>query len=436
MKVLIEGWRFYSHSYSLVAMWHALALQDCGVEVGWRDMPPLDPKWRQKRGLLSVAQEERIAGLPCFAEPDVVFRHYLPIDVLPAPSDEGQLFVFVTADYGWLPRRMIRAGKPLSELVEPTAQFVTPSEFSKAGLIRSGAAAVVVVPHGTSDTFSRRPLSISEGTNSAAVGTPAILGNLGNLAGSYVDPGDRSAIGQAFPLDRRDIRLGPQGLDFQRRQDRILGNRPTLLNVSDMSRRKGLDVLLRAFAGLLRHRPASLVLKGLGDFSRRHYLSTLRDLPQADRAFVAPHIRFIGDELNIEAMADLYRSADLYVSPYRAEAFNMPVAEALACGLPVVCTAGGPTDEFASGARFIKSSVVTRGIDIEETILEPDPDDTLAAILQILSPGAKVCTEEYRHRTWAQVGEELSSLFSHTELSQPDHETSGPVVSAPTNPAA
>lgn len=382
MKVLIEGWRFYSHSYSLVAMWHALALQDCGVEVGWRDMPPLDPKWRQKRGLLSVAQEERIAALPCFTEPDVVFRHYLPID-LSVEVERYPLFIFATADYGWLPRRMLKPGQIISECPEGSLQFVTPSEFSKAGLIRSGAAAVVVVPHGVDHQFDRRRFKMAK-TNDAVL---------------------------------------HKGI-------------PTLLNVSDMSRRKGLDVLLGAFAGLLRHRPASLVLKGLGDFSRRHYLSTLRDLPQADRALVAPHIRFIGDELNIEAMADLYRSADLYVSPYRAEAFNMPVAEALACGLPVVCTAGGPTDEFASGARFIKSSVVARGIDIEETLLEPDPDDTLAAIFEILSPGAEVCSQEYRHRTWSQVGEELSSLFSHTALSQPDHETTGPVASEPTNPLA
>lgn len=406
MKVLIEGWRFYSHSYSLVAMWHALALQDCGVEVGWRDMPPLDPKWRQKRGLLSVEQEERIAALPCFTNPDVVFRHYLPVDVLPAPSDEGQLFVFVTADYGWLPRRMLKPGQIISECPEGSLQFVTPSEFSKAGLIRSGAAAVVVVPHGVDQLFFA-PLNV--GAHPQPIKDHIIHGSGSATAGQQLVIRNCRGTNQVNPV---------------------------ILNVSDMSRRKGLDVLLGAFAGLLRHRPASLVLKGLGDFSRRHYLSTLRDLPQADRALVAPHIRFIGDELNIEAMADLYRSADLYVSPYRAEAFNMPVAEALACGLPVVCTAGGPTDEFASGARFIKSSVVTRGIDIEETLLEPDPDDTLAAILQILSPGAKIRSEEYRHRTWAQVGEELSSLFSHTGLSQHDHETSGPAASEPTSPAA
>jgi hypothetical protein len=45
-------------------------------------------------------------------------------------------------------------------------------------------------------------------------------------------------------------------------------------------------------------------------------------------------------------MAALYRSCDVLVHPYRGEGFGLTVAEAMACGLTVVTTAGGPTDEF------------------------------------------------------------------------------------------
>jgi glycosyltransferase involved in cell wall biosynthesis len=47
-------------------------------------------------------------------------------------------------------------------------------------------------------------------------------------------------------------------------------------------------------------------------------------------------------------MARLYHAADCYVSSYLAEGFNLPVLEAAACGLPVICTAGGSTDDFVT----------------------------------------------------------------------------------------
>ena len=34
------------------------------------------------------------------------------------------------------------------------------------------------------------------------------------------------------------------------------------------------------------------------------------------------------------------------MSSYRGEGFNLPVLEAMACGLPVVVTSGGATDDF------------------------------------------------------------------------------------------
>ena len=54
----------------------------------------------------------------------------------------------------------------------------------------------------------------------------------------------------------------------------------------------------------------------------------------------------LDDDLSGEEMAALYRACDVLVHPYRGEGFAMPVLEAMACGLPVLVTGGGPTDEF------------------------------------------------------------------------------------------
>ena len=74
---------------------------------------------------------------------------------------------------------------------------------------------------------------------------------------------------------------------------------------------------------------------------------------------------YVGDSLSHQDMAMLYQVADAYVSPYRAEGFNLPVLEAAACGIPIICTRGGPTDDFVTGefARRIESRKSVTAID-------------------------------------------------------------------------
>jgi len=101
---------------------------------------------------------------------------------------------------------------------------------------------------------------------------------------------------------------------------------PVALFVGRLERRKGLDILLAAWADLLRRgTPPHLLIAGPGDaaaWGREANALGLRD-----------RITFLGGR---EDVADLYRAADLFVFPSRGEGCSNAVLEAMASALPVV----------------------------------------------------------------------------------------------------
>ena len=54
----------------------------------------------------------------------------------------------------------------------------------------------------------------------------------------------------------------------------------------------------------------------------------------------------ISENLNFNELRNIYSITDCYVSPYKAEGFNLPPLEAAACGTQIVVTDGGPTDDY------------------------------------------------------------------------------------------
>jgi glycosyltransferase involved in cell wall biosynthesis len=137
--------------------------------------------------------------------------------------------------------------------------------------------------------------------------------------------------------------------------------------------------LLRAFAQLsLEYPEIQLVMKGLDalypslDLLQQHAAG----LTEAEFQRVKDRLIYLGQTLNLRDMARLYQAADAYVAPYSAEGFNLPVLEAAACGTPVICTAGGPTDDFtdpqfAFPVRSAKTATIQAGA--SGWMLQPDP---------------------------------------------------------------
>jgi glycosyltransferase involved in cell wall biosynthesis len=67
-----------------------------------------------------------------------------------------------------------------------------------------------------------------------------------------------------------------------------------------------------------------------------------------------------------EELARLYRGAKCVVYASLYEGFGLPIAEAMACGTPVVTSRGGATEETAGGAAVLvdpyDSTAIAAGI--------------------------------------------------------------------------
>ena len=112
--------------------------------------------------------------------------------------------------------------------------------------------------------------------------------------------------------------------------------RRRLLFLSRIHPKKGLPVLLDAWAQLARERPEwDLVIAGADEGGHRAELEA-RIATEA-----IPNVTFTGP-LYGEGKSALLEDTDLFVLPTRNENFGIAVAEALAAGIPAVVTTGAP----------------------------------------------------------------------------------------------
>ncbi|MGH9436001.1 MAG: glycosyltransferase, partial [Terriglobia bacterium] len=112
--------------------------------------------------------------------------------------------------------------------------------------------------------------------------------------------------------------------------------------------RKGIDILWNAYqSAFTSSDDVTLVIKEMGAgtfYQGQSLVGRIRAAAAAKPR--TPHLMVLGDEFDDVKLAALYRGANTLVLPYRGEGFGMPLAEALACGTPVVTTGAGPAREF------------------------------------------------------------------------------------------
>jgi glycosyltransferase involved in cell wall biosynthesis len=377
--IVVEGWRFLPHSFATVNQFQCLELLDRpDIKLYHHDLPYWNPVWRPVHGLFAPQQERMLRGIPAPREnhvPDATLRIAVPFDF--SGSTASRTIVFATCEFGCLAKEAVAGPMPpVASLRDSAVRIITPSNWSREGLVRSGIPPefIDIVPHG-------------------------------------IDPDIFRPVGETR---RRELRCK---LGWE---DRFV-----FLNVGALTSNKGIPHLLNSIAGLSsRYSNVLLVLKGLDSLyaSATAYDRLFKGLSTKAIESIKKHIKYYGRNQSFMELAELYQAADAYVSPYLGEGFNLPVLESMACGLPVICTAGGSTDDFItreSALRIRSRLKETREIGRPPSIfLEPDPAHLLVLMAKVVED---IAWREKAHLagplhvndgyTWKHVVDRLEKLF-------------------------
>ena len=382
--LLIEGWRGINHSIALVNQHQILELLKLdGLDLYHHDLPFAFSHWTRTAGGSSFnaadcASIDQVPPLPDQKTPDCVYRICAPIRPGDA-TDRRRTITFMITEFGLDPNSFIDGTEASDFFTRDDNAIVTASAWARQCLIDYGYAPekVTVVPHGV-DANAFTPLPAAE---------------------------------------REQSRLN---LGFQ-------PDETVFVNVGVALWNKGIDILLRAFAILraLGHR-VRLVLKDQRDVYGIPVEQTVRQVavtcPELLRPETLAAICIIPGKLERAQLKTLYGIADAYVSPYRAEGFNLPALEAIACGTPLVVTRGGATDDFCDdtvawriSGREHKHTDSDTGIN--KHFIEPDLDALVTAMTE-LARGGRIAPERYAPAreavlarfTWANAAAKLAAI--------------------------
>lgn len=304
--LLVRGWTGINHSYAMVNQYQLLELlKDSSIDLRTQEIPLFDGRWtRDLNGSgFTDSEQQQLAQISSSLEqsPAAIYKISSPSKI--SASDVREI-TFLVTELGLDDRNFV-VGFDIARYVGQGNVVVTPSNWSKQRIVDFGfpSEAVFVIPHGVDESkFS--------------------------------------------PFDEVDRISARSSLGYTE-DDTVF------LNVGAPIWNKGLDIVLQAFF-IVRQTNKSVRLL-IKDQQALYGLSAVQMIKNmADAGTITmdndsvESIRVLPQTVSIGQLRTLYNVADYYLSPYRAEGFNLPVIEAIACGTPAIVTAGGSTDDFCN----------------------------------------------------------------------------------------
>jgi UDP-glucose:(heptosyl)LPS alpha-1,3-glucosyltransferase len=176
----------------------------------------------------------------------------------------------------------------------------------------------------------------------------------------FVGRTDVVVIPNMVDLQRFNPQIREARRTEQRREFQISGRDFVILLIGNDWKKKGLDSLLRAMARL-RDLPLRVMVAG-----------------KDDRGLYAPMVQKLGLEERVSFenpssdVMKFYAAADLYTGPSLEDAFNLPILESMACGVPVIASSfAGASENVEDG----QNGLILR---------EPTDDEALAGLIRRL----------------------------------------------------
>lgn len=308
MKIHIVGWSGINHSYSIVAEEYVKGLmKNPNNEFYFTPYKFYNNDWKKCRTTIfdSMPHLDEFDNNNLKNFIDVTIKFTYPYNLIPDVHSKCTI-VFMTCEFNYL-----------TDFVDTTdicdnVWILTPSDYSKSSLIATGFKEnkIIVVPH----------------------------------CYDYIDS----------PLTVKQLRE-KYGFPF---------NDYIYYHNSSLTSNKNISSILECFERVYRgNKNVTLFIKGLDNTygSRNKLIETMQNIKSNIGLTCESKIKYIGNDVSSKDLVEFYKLSDCYVSPFLAEGFNLPVLEAMCHGKHVICTKGGPPDEFAKDACFIESTIINTG---------------------------------------------------------------------------
>lgn len=362
MRIHIVGWSGVNHSYSVIAEDYVRGLM-LYPENNFYFTPHkyYVDKWKKYRR--TIFDEMECASE--FDKFDVTINFTYPYDFTPDVRSKITI-VFVTCEFNYI-----------SDFVDTNdicsnVFILTPSNYSKKGIVATGIKSekIIVISHSY----------------------------------DYVD--------------------GNNTVEQLRRKYNIPDSNYVFYHNSSLTPNKNFISILMCFEKVYNINPnTTLLVKGNdGAYgSKDKLVEMIQTIKMRSELKCEGNIVYVGNDLSANEMSELYEISDCYVSPFFAEGFNLPVLEALCHGKKIICTRGGPPDEYATDGIFIsskeistKSQINVNGNMKDKVCLFPSENDLLNKMLLVMYSNKIIDKQFYKSKySYRKIGVELNEKISN-----------------------